>query len=151
MNWDHDRKGEAEFWLSRDRSLIAQVFGGQTAITGAELVELNRILDELGSDSDEMLLRLCHAQSCGGKLEEITARTVGDYCVHVFIGTNFCDLRREAAYELFELYYPECYAAWDKSRCDGFIFDTDRFLDSPSMSVQEIRFGEQAALLVSAE
>ena len=69
--------------------------------------------------------------------------------MQVFTGSSFLDLRRETAYELFELYYPEAYQAWEKSLCDGLIFDTDRFLDSPSLWVEELELGEDAVLLVA--
>jgi hypothetical protein len=59
-------------------------------------------------------------------------------------------LRRQAAHELFELYYPEEYAVWEKSVCDGLIFDIDRFLGSPSFSVEEA-VGDEKALIVAPQ
>jgi hypothetical protein len=76
---------------------------------------------------------------------------VQDNCLHVFYGTNFTDLRREVAYELFELYYPEAYQAWQASLCDGLIFDGDRFLNSPSLWVEEVKLGAEVVLLVAAQ
>ena len=72
-----------------------------------------------------------------------------DYSLQIFFGSNFGDVRRAAAYELFELYYPEEYAVWEKSTCDGLIFDVDRFLDSPCFGTEEVRLGEQVALVVA--
>lgn len=68
-----------------------------------------------------------------------------------FEGTSFLDLRREAAFELFELYYLEEYRVWEKSLCDGLIFDPDRFLDSPTWSVEEIELNGSKALIVAAQ
>ena len=42
----------------------------------------------------------------------------------------------------------DAYEAWKSSRCDGVIFDTDRFLDSPMFRVAEVRLGEQFAVIV---
>lgn len=50
---------------------------------------------------------------------------------------------------MFELYYSEAYQAWEKSLCDGLISDTERFLDSPSLCVEEVELGDQAVLLVA--
>ena len=152
INWNHDEQGEAEFWPSGDVPLVATIFKGQTAVAGSELLELDRILSELDSDSDDSLLRIFYLHSClGMPLTAIDRLSVEETDIHVFIGSNFMDLRREAAHELFELYYPECYAAWEKSQCDGLLFDSDRFLDSPSFGGEEIRFGEHVALLVTPQ
>ena len=68
--------------------------------------------------------------------------------MNLFSGACFTDVRKDAAYELFELFYPEAYQAWKSSTCDGLIFDEDRFIDSPGFSVDEVRFGGKAVLLV---
>jgi hypothetical protein len=121
-------------------------------VTGSELIHIDRILSELGSDSPENYLRIHYAlNTCGAQLETLTAGTIEDYPLHIFIGTSFLDLRREAAYELFELYYPEEYKVWEKSLCDGLIFDTDHFLGSPTFSVEEVSFGDKVALIVAAQ
>jgi len=150
--WDHDRDGEAEFWPSGDHTGVRVIFAGQSAVTASELVALDQLLNELGSDSDENLLRIRHASTrYGTHLTTLTLAQVEDDTPHIFIGSNFTDLRQEAAYELFELYYPEAYAVWEKSTCDGLIFDTDRFLDSPSWSVDEVNLGDRKALLISPQ
>ena len=60
-------------------------------------------------------------------------------------------MRKEAAYELFETFYPDEYRVWEKSTCDGLIFDTDHFLDSPGFSVDEVKLGETKALIVAPQ
>ena len=37
------------------------------------------------------------------------------------------------------------------STCDGLIFDTDRFLDSPAFWVEEVNLGDEVALLVASQ
>jgi hypothetical protein len=138
VNWDHDKEGEAEFWPAGDNDGVAAVFSGKSSITCSELIALDNLLQELGDDSILNYLRIRYVTSVyGNDLSTLTREQVEDACIDVFIGTNFCDLRREAAYQLFELYYPDEYQIWEKSQCDGLIFDSDRFLDSPCWSVEE--------------
>ena len=150
--WDHDRQGEAEFWPSGDHAGVGVIFNRKSAVTAAELLDLDRLLTELGGDSIENFLRIHYTVNIrGANLDTLSADAVEDHFLHVFLGTSFVDLRKEAAYELFELYYPEAYQAWEKSYCDGLIFDTDRFLDSPALYVEEVSLGEQKALLIAPE
>lgn len=152
LNWDHDRQGEAEFWPAGDNAGVALIFEHKSSVTGSELKELDRLLSELGGDSVENFLRIHYAvNTCGGELARLTAADVEDNNLDIFLGSNFTDLRREAAYQLFELFYPDEYRAWEKTTCDGLIFDTDRFLDSPALSVEEVRLGDQVALLVAPQ
>ena len=150
--WDHDRQGEAEFWPSGDHAGVGVIFNRKSAVTATELLDLDRLLTELGGDSIENFLRIHYTVNIrGANLDTLSADAVEDHFLHVFLGTSFVDLRKEAAYELFELYYPEAYQTWEKSYCDGLIFDTDRFLDSPTLYVEEVSLGEQKALLIAPE
>lgn len=150
IEWDHDQNGEAEFWPAGDRAEVAMLFHHQTAVTGAELRELDRLLGELGGDSPHHFIQIHYAVNiCGAELASLSSEDIEDQCIHLFFGSNFLDLYREAAYELFQLYYPDEYSVWEKSTCDGLIFDTDRFLGSPSFFVEEMRLGDQTALLVA--
>jgi hypothetical protein len=69
----------------------------------------------------------------------------------MFCGQSFITIRQEAAYELLELYYPEEYRIVTESRCDGILFDVNRFLDSPSFATEEVRLGDERALLVAPQ
>jgi hypothetical protein len=150
--WDHDRQGEAEFWPAGDRPEVAIVFNHRTSISGAELLELDRLLQELGDDSTVNFLRIHYAVNiCGEDLSGLSREDIEDQNLDVFLGSSFIDLRREAAFQFFELYYPDEYRVWEKSICDGLIFDTDRFLDSPSFFVEEVTLGDEKALLVAPQ
>ena len=152
VEWDHDRDGEAEFWPSGENPGVSLVFKGQNAVSGGELLALDRLLEDMGGDSNEHFLQIYFALSHGGvSVERLDAATVQANSPQIFFGFYFSDLRKEAAYELFELYYPEEFQVWEKSHCDGLIFDVDRFLDSPSFSVDEVKLGDRAALLVSPQ
>ncbi len=150
--WDHDRQGEAEFWPAGDRLEMAVLFHHGSTVTATELLGLDRLLDELGGDSVENFLHVHYAVNTrGADLANLTREGVEDQCLDIFLGSNFTDLRREAAYQLFEVFYPDEFRSWEKTTCDGLIFDTDRFLDSPALSVEEVRLGDQVALLVAGQ
>lgn len=149
VSWDHDLKGEAEFWPSGDHEGVALVFSGRNSVSASELIQLDDLLSELGNDSVETYVRLHYLISIQGEsLGDLTEETVGDLCCHIFTNTSFLDLRKEAALELFETYYPEDYAVWEKSRCDGLLFDHDLFLNSPVFHTVEITLGEYRLLMV---
>lgn len=152
VEWNHDEAGEAEFWPAGDHTGVALVFWNQDAVTASELLELDRVLHDLGGDSIESFLRVYYMMRiCGTPLAGLSAAGIDEVNVHFFLETNFTDLRREAAYELFELYYPEEYRVWEKSCCDGLIFDTDRFLDSPCFFTDEVSIGDRVALIVAPQ
>ncbi len=152
FGWDHDTRGEAKFWPSGDHPGVSWVFRGKTSVTGHELLALSRLLNSIGDDSDETFIKIRYALDYNGvDLNDLTQDAIEDLYVHIFIGSRFCDVREEAAYELFELFYPDEYAMWKKSQCDGLIFDTDSFLDSPALQAEEIKFGDKAVLLVCSD
>ena len=152
INWDHDREGEAEFWPAGDRPEVALLFRSRTAVTGSELEALCELLSGLGGDSSENFLRVHYLMNnLGGDLCSLTVDEVQDACLHIFYGPSFGDVRKEAAFDLFETFHPELYRVWESTPCDGLRFDIDDFLDSPSWSVEEIRLGEQVALIVAAQ
>ncbi len=150
--WDHDRQGEAEFWPSGDQFGVGIVFNRKSAVTAGELLDLDHLLVELGDDSLENYLRIHYAVNVrGANLAGLSTDAMQDYYVHVFLGNSISHLRFDAAYELFELYYPQVYGVYDDAVCDGLVFDTDRFLDSPVFFVEEVALGGQKALLVAPE
>lgn len=149
IDWDHDKHGEAEFWPSGEVSEVTLIFIGQTSVTASELIALDTVLEAMGGDDVTNYLKIHYAQRvCGISLGDLTEEQVEDQNLHIFMGRNFTDVRREAAYELFELYWPDAYKAWESCNCDGLVFDTDRFLDSPAWSVEEVMLRDQVALIV---
>lgn len=148
VDWDHDGLGEAEFWPSGDHPGVAAVLTSHD-VTAGQVLSLDRLLSELGDDL-LTFAKITHRIACHGyPLEGIEARDIDDCPASYFIDdASFIDLRRTAAYELFELYYPEEFRIWDSSTCDGLIFDADRFLDSPAFSTAEYRIGEDRILVV---
>lgn len=149
--WDHDRDGEAEFWPAGDAPAVELLFKHRASATAAELLDLDRLLNELRGDSAANYLRIHHAVNIrGARLDTLTREAVEDLPLDIFIGTNISDVRRAAAFELFELYYPEEYRVWEQSLCDGLTFDPDDFLASPIFRVEEVDLGEQVAVLVAS-
>ena len=152
INWDHDRDGEAEFWPSGDKPEVQLLFKIRSSVTASEIVQLDNLLQELGDDSTECYLRIFYALNVqGAKLETLGARDIESQNLDLFTGDSFLDLRKDVAYEFFELCYPEEYKVWEKSTCDGLIFDPDTFLDSPSFYAEEVTIGSQKWLLISRE
>lgn len=152
INWDHDRAGEAEFWPAGDHAGMAKVFEGRTSVTCSQLLALDGLLQSLGGDEIENFLKIHYAVNVQGlALDEVTAEQIDDLGLHLFRGSSLYDLRKDAAYELFEQYYPELYRVWEFTPCDGLRFDTDEFLDSPSWSVEEIELGDEKALIIVSQ
>jgi hypothetical protein len=51
----------------------------------------------------------------GARLATLTREAVEDLPLDNFAGSNFSDVRRAAAYELFERYHPEDYHVWQRA------------------------------------
>jgi hypothetical protein len=150
VDWDHDRQGEAEFWPAGDSPEVALLFKHRSRVTATELLELDRMLPELDDGSHTSLLRIHYAVNiCGADLHTLTAAQVKANCLHIFFGSSFSELRRQVAYELFELYHPEATFDLLASSSDGLVFDVDGFLNSPSLWVEEVELADGVALLVA--
>lgn len=107
IDWDHDRKGEAEFWHSGDIPAIARILDSDDVLP-KDVVALDQLLSELGDDISVLVRIIYLTEDNGHRLQELDAETVEDSPVTIFSDSvSFIDLRRTAAYELFELYYPE--------------------------------------------
>lgn len=152
IDWDHDRQGEAEFWPSGDHAGTFLLFRDQSSVTSSELLDLDRLLQKLEGESLENFIRIYHAITvCGYHLSNLSCDSIEELDLHIFLGQSFYDLHQQAAYELFELYYPEAYEVWERTRCDGLIFDPRVFLDSPSFFTQELSIPGTQVLLVSPQ
>ena len=152
VNWDHDKNGEAEFWPAGDQPEVALIFSGRSSVHAAELRALNNLLELLNEDSSLPYLRIYYAvRVLAENLLTLKISQLDDLNLHIFEGTSFIDLRREAAFELFELYFEPEYKVWEKSLCDGLIFDHDRFLDSPCWSVEEAALHDRKFLIIAAQ
>ena len=148
--WDHDRCGESVFWPKGDHAGLAILCSERRSITGMELRTLDRLLTNLGGDSEETFLRIHFARSeFGISLNKLTVQEVGDLNLQVFKGSTFFELRKEAAYELFETYFPEHFKFWEQDKPGILTFDWERFLNGPLWNVLEVDWGQQKALLVA--
>jgi len=108
IGWDHDENGEADFWPSGDRPEVVLLFRPRNGVTATELQHLNRLLTELGGDSAAEFLKIHFAINIrSADLTNLSAEDLDEDSLHIFYGSNFTDQRREAAFELFELFYPE--------------------------------------------
>ncbi len=147
--WDHERRGDAEFWPSGDHPAVALLFKRKGTVTAAQLLDLDRLLTELGGDSIENSLRIHYAVNiCQAALATLSAQAMQDHRVHVFRGTEFSHMRVAAAYKLFESCFPEGYGFYDNGAADWLVFNPEAFLDSTGFYVEEVALGEEKALLV---
>jgi hypothetical protein len=153
IQWNHDARGEAEFWPSGSHPGVSLLFSNRRAVHASELVALHRILKKLGDDSILNFLRLHFVVNVlGMALNQVNAETLADPIAMTLHGSSLFDLRKEAAYELFETYFPALHKAWDDCPMDGLRFDTDDFLDSPMWNVEEVELcdGSKGLIVASA-
>ena len=147
--WDHEREGQAEFWPSGDHAGASLIFGIQE-VTASEIVALDNLLEQLGGDTDRNFLRIYYAMTARGcAVSDLTLGQLDNEAVHIFIGSDWAELKQEAAYELFELYYPEACAVWKKGTCNGLFFDPEQFLESPAWIDHVIYLGHRKVLIVT--
>lgn len=152
VKWDHDADGEAEFWPSGDHRGVELVFSRRTVITATQLTALDRVLTELGDNGEFNFLRIHYACAVLRlDLHELTGAEVEDQNLQIFTGSCFFEIRKDAAYELFETFFPEHFKFWETDSQGILTFDWDRFLDGPFWSVHEVDLGDRKALLVAPE
>ena len=148
INWDHDAEGEAEFWSAGDAPLVRGIFPGN--ITGRDLLALGELLELMDGDRGQDLLRIQFAvRILGHGLDSLTAQEMDDVQPMIFYGETAMDARKEAAYELFETFWPELYKAWNEDSAGILHFDWNDFIDSPIWATHEVRDGEQTILMVT--
>lgn len=149
VNWDHDANGEAEFWPSGDDPLVKGIFDGN--VTASDLTTLAEFLSQLDGDRTESLLRIqfaIHVQ--GGDLTKLTVRELEDNQPMFFYGDTMSDARKEAAFELFETFWPDLYKAWNEDHAGILDFDWYSFVDSPLWAIHEVKLGDKAILMVAS-
>lgn len=145
--WNHDERGEAEFWPSGDAPAMSGIFSRH--VTGPELLAVRRLVEEVGGDEETVLLRIQFACTVLGEdLRELTVDALDDQQPSIFFGRNRWDVRKEAAYELFETFWPQQYKAWEQDSLGILRFDWEDFIDSPMWVTLEVSLGEREALLV---
>jgi hypothetical protein len=148
--WKHAADGEAVFWPSGDCPAMSLLFEDSATVTGRELAHIVDLLDAVGGDAEEMLLRLHVLMNLKRReLETVETSDIEDMNVHLFRGNCFRDVRKAAAFELFEVYFPELYAAWEKTPMDGLWFETDDFLDSTLWLTAEMDLGQTKVVMVT--
>lgn len=151
LSWDPAHDGKARFWPSGDHAAVAIVFTGKCSVTAAELAALDRLLAELGGDSSENFLKIHYAVNAMSiPLLELTPERLASLQLHIYRGSDFHEVRKDAAYDLFERHHPEAFKVWDNCGVEGLWFETDDFLDSGRWSVEEIRLLDEVAVVVAA-
>ena len=147
IDWDHSANA-VEFWPCGDHEGVALVFYRQTAVSAAELIQLDDLLTAIGNDAMETYARIHWLMSLDGyALNELTAERVHDLDVYYFVGEPLTDLNQEAATQLFATRYPEQYEKWRRD-CPGQRLDTEAFWSS--WTVREIELSSCSILMARA-
>jgi hypothetical protein len=147
--WEADEAGEEESERGRACRAMALFTTGPDALGPQELHTVAGLLAAVDGDREDTLLRLqvlVHVQ--GADLGTVTVADLQDLPLNTYRGSSFIEVRREAAFELFQLCWPDLYAVWEKTPMDGLRFDVDAFLDSPAWVTEELQLGSDCVLLV---
>ncbi len=149
VNWDHDGDGEAEFWPSGEDPLVKGIFSGN--VTASDLTALAELLTNLDGDRTEDLLRIQFAIRVQGyDFSRLTVQDLDDRPPMFFYGDTMIDARKEAAFELFETFWPDLFKAWNEDSAGILDFDWYSFVDSPLWTVHEVKLANKAVLMVAA-
>ena len=144
VDWDHDGQGEAEFWPDGGNEFVSLLVNGNCS--WSDLIEIDRIFSELDNNEQDLIKAVYLKQNNGLKLEDITREAVDDACLYVYGENYFSDLRKEAAWDLFEQLYPEAYKLVESWSVQGVSFDEDDFLQN--FSTLEIKTHDYKGYLV---
>ena len=144
VNWDHDGKGEAEFWPEGSNDFVRLLAHGNCS--ASDLIEMDRIISVLENDERELIKAVYLHENHGAKLEEITREAIDDACLYVYGVGYFSDLRKDAAWDLFETLYPEAYKLCESWSVPGVSFDEEDFLQS--FSTLELKTRDYQGFLV---
>ncbi len=128
VNWDHDTRGEAEFWPEGSNVFVRLL--SPRECTASDLIEIDRIFSELGEDEHQLCKAVYLKETHGLDLRDITREAVEDACLYVYGIGYFSDLEKEAAWDLFEQLYPEAYKLAESWTIPGLHFDPEQFLQS---------------------
>ncbi len=147
--WDPEGQEDDESSLVRDLRALRVLFQGSHALDAKGMETALGLVAALDGDDLDSILRLHVLVNIQGMdLDAVTVAAMEELPLSTFRGENFHDVRREAAFELFQLYWPDLYAIWEKTPMDGLRFDVDAFLDSPSWVTEEVQLGSECVLLV---
>ena len=150
INWNHDIKGEAEFWPDGEHTGVSLVFKDQTAVSANEIIILDKLISVLGDDT-ENYLKITYLLEQGEHLNKISKELIEDLPIHIYTGDSFTELIKQAAFELFELYFEEEYRVWEGTQCPGLTFNHERFLSGPEFSTSEYTWANEKYLIVSSQ
>jgi len=144
VNWDHDANGEAEFWPEGSNDFVRLLAHGNCS--GFDLIEMDRIFSEVDNDEKEIAKAVYLRENHGLRLDEITREAIDDACLYVYGIGYFSDLRKDAAWDLFETLYPEAYKLCESWSVPGVSFDEEDFLQS--FSTLELKTRDHQGFLV---
>ncbi len=150
--WNHGADGEAEFWPSGDHAGVSILCADRSAVTGSDLLALDRALDALGGDDLDNFLRIhCAVNVHGMALDDITPERLDALCIRILRGTNFPDLWRAASQDIFDAYYAGDYRPAEETDYTQGTIALEDILEWECWHVEELRFGGDYVLLIVAQ
>ena len=91
--------------------------------------QVSRIIEELENSPHE-LVKAIYLVDRGEALTGIGRDAIDDSFLYAFgPDSSFISLEREAAYELFETFWPDTYRLWEGNSVPGLRFDPEDFLN----------------------
>ena len=75
--------------------------------------------------------------------------TLEDQQPMFFHADTLIDARKDAAFELFETFWPDLFKAWDEAATEFLRFEWDDLLDSSMWTTLEVKVGDKAILMVT--
>lgn len=146
-DWDHDGDGEAEFWPDGSNAFVRYLLPGSSC-TASEVQEVIRIIAEVDGSPNE-LAKAAYLVESGASLEAIDQQAIDNDSLYVFGPGWRGDLEKEAAYELFEQFWPDAYKLWEQNTVPGLNFEPEDFLFA--FSTLELKIDGGCYLVVCLE
>lgn len=152
IGWDHAAHGQAVFTPKGDCGALSLLLSEMPTVSSAVLKHVAALLDIMGGDQEEALLRLHLLVNLQQEnLEGLAAETVINSKIHVFRGEDRDELEKDAALELFAAGWPELYAAWEAHPLEGLWFSEDDFLEANTTARDLVKLESGFALVAELQ
>ncbi len=93
---------------------------------------------------------MSHIRLQGYDLASLFVQDLDDRPPMFFYGDTMIEARKEAAFELFETFWPDLYKAWNEDSAGILDFDWYAFIDSPIWTIHEVKLNNRAILMVAS-
>jgi hypothetical protein len=141
---------DINFRPAGDHPGVNLVFDGCEFVPPRDVLDLIRLLDELGGDSPANFLKIaCAIQVTQWPPRCLTVEQIHEMDCAVYSGGDIESLRQQAEGEVLGRFGPSARRTWDREMAVDGPFDTGPILHSPDLWVRELTLGNESALLVA--